>query len=176
MISNKDIVQAKEKKYETWWDKHYITLLRILFWYIYLPLLLFEKIEQLIEKQYTVNDKHTEKYLDKAFLGLITTYSEDNIIVLFGRGRMSNNFHVSHAFDSHDFIYNKCAGRKANRYFSQFKIEDIDKLVISYEIKGYTKIVINSWLDWEHAKREYNIKYCGDIDNAKAVIWIKKEG
>lgn len=44
-----------------------------------------------------------------------------------------------------------------------------------YEIDGYEKITINSWVEWESACRQFGFKRNWNSDYDKGVVFYKKE-
>lgn len=168
--------QKQEKKKNSsirkWWNKNSYKIARVVFFYIWIPIFVYEKIKDNRYKNLKYSDDITKKYLDKVMPKLVFHYEEDPNLILF---------HNTNDFGGIRFYWDLCSNwmtrkfKKETKYFSKFYGLVQKYIIEEYQIDGYEKIVLDNWIDWDRAKEKfgwYDTPY--NKDYAKGVVFYKE--
>lgn len=161
--------QRKESnKLRKWWSRNDYKVWRVLLFWLWIPIMLFNKKK---DKQYETmkySEERTKKYLDKVLPYLVSYWCDDHSCFLF-----------TTAGDMGDINFKALMRlprryRKQERYFTKFYEEVKAYIVRTYEIDGYEKFSILTYSDWQAAKEKFDwggTPYHDDI--AKGVVFYK---
>lgn len=159
-------------KIVSWWRKNNYKVLRVMLWYIYIPMMIHEKIVNRRIKNFSENKTKTRKYLDKAFPKIVAHYCPDISCILIVLGFDPNN---NGDFCTEDFKRGYVIGKKAAKYFSLLTIEQRKQMIIDYQIDGYKKMMLTNWQDWSKAEQKFNWPPNWGKDYDKGVVFYISE-
>lgn len=167
--------QKQEKKKNSsirkWWNKNAYKIARVIFFYIWIPILVCEKVKDSKYKNLKYSDDTTKKYLDKVMPKLVSHYEENPNLLLF---------HNTSDFGGIRFYWDLCSSwmqknfKKETQYFSKFHWLVQKYIIEEYQIDGYEKMILDNWTDWSKAKEKfdwYGVPY--NVDYAKGVLFYK---
>jgi hypothetical protein len=165
--------QKKKRNSSTrkWWKKNKHKIARVVLFYIWIPILLHEKIKNTRYKNLTYSNDTTQKYLDKVMPKLVYHYEEDPNLILF---------HDTEDFGGIRFYWDLCSNwmrktfKKETRYFGKFNKEVKNYIIQEYNIDGYKKMILSNWADWRKAQKLfgwYSTPY--NADYANGVVFYK---
>ena len=168
--------QKKEKRQNSpvrkWWSKNGYMVARIVFFYIWIPIWVHEKIKDARYKNLKYDDNITKKYLDKVMPNLVAHYGYSPNIILF---------HNTNDFGGIRFYYDLCSNwmagkfKKETRYFTKFHRRVQEYIIEEYQIDGYKKMVLDNWIDWDRAREKFD--WSGtpyNKDYAKGAVFYKE--
>lgn len=136
-----------------WWRKHKYAILRILLFWIWIPAICYEKIQEQRYKSIKYSDPLTKKYLDKILPDLVVQYEEDPNLLLFSEADDMGGIRLMSALTS-AFIYNKY--KTQYLYFKKFRQDVKDYILNEYEIDGYNKMKLFNSADWNAAREKFD--------------------
>ena len=149
--------KKQEKKQNSsllkWWRKNNYKVMRILFFYIWLPSAALEKIKENKYKNLAYSDELSKKYLDKVLPKLAARYEEDPNLMLF---HDTSDFGGIHIYWDLCSSWMKKKFRKEVQYFTKFNLQLKEFIIEKYLIDGYQKMVLNNWIAWEKAKEKFD--------------------
>lgn len=167
--------QKQERKRNSsmrkWWSKNSYKVCRVVFFYIWIPVFVYEKIKDAKYKNLKYDNNTTKKYLDKVMPKLVSHYEESPNLILF---------HNTSDFGGIRFYWDLCSNwmtrkfKKETKYFSKFYGLVQKYIIEEYQIDGYEKMVLDNWIDWDRAKEKfdwYDTPY--NKDYAKGVVFYK---
>ncbi len=160
--------RRENNKLKKWWRKNSYKVWRVLLFWLWLPMLLHEKISKKRYDAMKYSDKSNKKYLDKVLPYLVAYWEDDsNCFLMTEAGDMGGI-----RFKSLGYLPRKY--RKQERYFTKFYQEVKAYIVRTYEIDGYEKFPILTSGDWYAAKEKFDwggVPYSDDY--AKGVVFYK---
>lgn len=137
---NKEIVKAmnkKEKKisnFKKWWNKNDYKVYRVLFFYIYLPSVVYEKIKKYRRKQIVWSDERATEILNYYIPRRADWEDEDKAFFFFDNG-YGWSFHSAKKYlKRKDYAFWK-------KFGSSWCLEMREFLVKNFELEGFTKEV-----------------------------------
>lgn len=163
--------KKKNSSIRRWWRNNGFKILRVIFFYVWIPTLVHEKIKETRYKNLKYTDATTKKYLDKVLPKLVAHYEEDQNNILF---------HNTRDFGGINFYWDLCSSwmkgkfKKETQYFTKFSKQVQEFIIQEYNIPGYEKMVLNNWAAWNSAKEKFDWFYTPyDVDYAKGVAFYK---
>lgn len=167
--------QKQERKRNSsmrkWWSRNGYKVCRVVFFYIWIPVFVYEKIKDAQYKNLKYDNNTTKKYLDKVMPKLVSHYEESPNLILF---------HNTSDFGGIRFYWDLCSNwmtrkfKKETKYFAKFHGLVQKYIIEEYQIDGYEKMVLDNWIDWDRAKEKfdwYDTPY--NKDYAKGVVFYK---
>ena len=151
-----------------WWRYNSYKVWRVLLFWIWIPLLLLDIIDDKKYKAIKYNDETTKKYLDDVLPYLVSRCEEDPNCFLFTTASDMGGIYLNSLMNL------KSKYRKQERYFIKFYEEVRTYIVRTYEVDGYEKFPILTYSDWQTAKEKFDwgsTPYRDDI--AKGVVFYK---
>ena len=167
--------RKKSSKIRKWWHKNGYIVARILLFYIWIPYTLYDKYKNKKYNNLKYNDETTKKYLDRVLPDLAVYCDEGPNLILISNAD-------DYDYGGIDFLYDFCSSwmrkkhKKEKEYFTKFNYELQDYIIKSYQIKGYNKMCLLNWTDWDKAAEKfgwYDTPWHSDY--AKGVVFYKDE-
>ena len=164
--------KKKNSSIRKWWNKNCYKIMRIVLFYIWVPILVYTKIKDTKYKKLKYSDDTTKKYLDKVMPKLVYRCEEDLNLILF---------HNTQDFGGIRFYWDLCSNwmskkfKKETQYFAKFNAAVKDYIIQEYHIDGYEKMTLNNWVDWNRAKEKFNwydTPY--NVDYAEGVVFYRE--
>jgi hypothetical protein len=142
--------RRENNKLRKWWRKNDYKVWRILLFWLWLPIKLFDDTDKKRYKAIQYNDEITKKYLDKVLPYLVSYWREESdCFLITSAGDMGGiNFKA--------LMYLPRRYRKQQRYFVKFYEEVKTYIVRTFEIDGYKKFPILTSGDWYAAKEKFD--------------------
>ena len=109
----KQCIKQKKKQNNSvrkWWRKNAHKVARVIFFYIWLPCFIYEKIKDAKYKKLTYNNNLTKKYLDRVLPKLVAHYEEDPNVILF---------HNCEDFGGIRFYWDLCSNWMKKKFFQE---------------------------------------------------------
>lgn len=165
------VIKKREhhKRFSRWWDNNGYKIMRVVFWFIWIPMFLHEKYINRKRTSFVKNPKKTKKLFDKAFPKLVAAHCSDPNIIVIGLLDYGEFYGNDDIFTGYLFSDN-CLSKKVKRYFKALSPERREQLFLEYEIKGYKKIILSQDQDWEKAAKLFDWSI-GYSEPYKAVIF-----
>ena len=167
----------QKKKFSKWCDKTDYIIVKIVFFYIYYPLLFVQKCVDRKYDHIKYSDKKTRKYLDILIPRAIAhslKFIDGDLCHPEEYFMISNCYEFM--FDCFRFedVFFRARGNM-EMYLEKYKSASIDFLVNGYAINGYEKMKILDEKDWVEVKKMFpQIKSIpARIDNLGSVIFYK---
>lgn len=161
--------QRKENnKLLKWWSRNSYKVWRVLLFWVWIPIMLFDKTKDQQYKAMKYREETTKKYLDKVLPYLVSHWDEDPNCFLF------TTYSDMGGVNFRALMSLRRRYRKQERYFIKFYEEVKAYIVRTYEIDGYEKFPILTSADWYAAKEKFDwggTPYHDDI--AKGVVFYK---
>lgn len=164
---------AKKKRRENnklrkWWRENSYKILRVVLFWLWIPIKLFDDADDKKYKTMQYSDETTKKYLDKVLPYLVSYWGEE-----------SDCFLMTDAGDMGGINFKALLNlpnryRKQERYFTKFYQEVKAYIVRTYEVDGYEKFAIMTSGDWYAAKEKFDwggVPYSDKY--AKGVVFYK---
>ena len=164
--------QRERQKYGfgAWWNKNGYKVMRIILWFIWIPILLYEKYINRKRKSFVENSQTTKKWLNKTFPKIVACYCDDPSVIMI----MLTGYGECYAdIDPDTFCRCHCISKRARKYFRLLSHEQREQMILDYEIDGYKKIIVSHWQDWDKVINFFNWEdyYNYNKDYDKAVIF-----
>ena len=166
---DKAIKKRKGGCVKRWFRKNRGIILPIIFWYIWLPMLIIDKIKEHNYKTFVENPRKTKRYFDKAFVKLIAFECDDPTIIEVGLNFDEADLSVR------SFLYAPCLKGKHKRYFYRLGKERLSQIISEYEIDGYKKLYLDNWIAWDKAQQKFGWIENWDKDWEKAIVFYIEE-
>lgn len=158
-----------QKRFEVWWNKNGYKVGRIFLWFIWIPTVIGERIQENKKSRFIENPIETKRWLDKVFPKMVAHYctDEDNtILIMLGR-----DYEDYGDFSSESFTHSPAINKRTQRYFRLLTPKQREKMIIDYEIYGYNKILISNWQEWDKVTNMFNWYPNQHKDYCRAVIF-----
>ncbi len=171
---NKKQLETKVQKWrfllkiKAWWVNNGDKILSIILWFVYIPMIIYEKIADRIKKNFQENRLKTKKWLDKVFPKIAAYYCTDISHILVILGRVTNCYGD---FCTEDFRNRYAVGKRAAKYFELLSVQQREQMIIDYEIGGYKKMMLMNWQDWCKAERKFILPPNYNKDYDKGVVF-----
>ena len=161
--------REQRKRFSTWWNNNSYKVMRVIFWFIWIPMLLHEKYINRQRTSFVENPEKTKKLFDKAFPKLVASHYSDPSVIVVGLADYGEYYANDDIFTGYLFS-DSCLSKKAKRYFKALSSERREQLFLDYEIEGYKKIIISQDQDWERAAKffDWSLSYS---EPYKAIIF-----
>ena len=146
--------------------------MRVVLWFIWIPLLLYETCINLSRKRkFVENPEKTKKLFDKAFPKIIAEHYDDPsvIVVMF-----INSDEWFEDVSIGDFCYDSCLSKRIKKYFKSLPDWRIEQLLLDCEIDGYNKIIVSQYQDWNKVVKFFDWSPYFHAEHDKAVIFYDK--
>ena len=168
--------KKKEKreasKIRKWWQKHGVNIIRILLlWPLILPFECYRRYKDSVYKKMSYSDDITKKYLDKCLPALVAHCEESSDVFLFHNCDDYSGIRFFWAFNSSWF---RKKFKKQSLYFTKFSRETQDYITSNYQVEGYSKRVLDNWIDWKDACKRFDWGEPYNIDYVKGVVFYKE--
>ena len=161
--------RRENNRFKKWWRNNNYKVWRALLFWIWIPIVLWDNIDN---KHYTAmkySDEETKRHLDKVMPYLVAHWREE-----------PNCFLMTNASDMGGIRFRDGLWdlprkyRKQRRYFLKFYDYVTAYIVRKYQIEGYEKFPILTSGDWYSAKEKFDwggVPYSDDI--VKGVVFYK---
>lgn len=164
--------KRREHGFGVWWDRNGYKVMRVVLWFIWIPLLLYETCINLSRKRkFVENPEKTKKLFDKAFPKIIAEHYDDPsvIVVMF-----INSDEWFEDVSIGDFCYDSCLSKRIKKYFKSLPDWRIEQLLLDCEIDGYNKIIVSQYQDWNKVVKFFDWSPYFHAEHDKAVIFYDK--
>lgn len=160
--------RRENNKIRKWWHKNSYKVWRVLLFWLWIPIVLFDKKRNKQYKRMQYSIETTKKYLNKVLPYLVSYWGEE-----------PNCFLITSASDMGGIDFRALMNlprryRKQEIYFTKFYQEVKAYLVRTYQVDGYAKFPILTYEDWQAAKEKFDwggTPYNDDV--AKGVVFYK---
>lgn len=164
--------KRQNNKLRKWWNKNDYKVLRVLFFYIWIPTWLCEKHRANKYRKLVWLPETAKKYLDKVLPYLVRNETEHEEILFTNADDMGGiKFYWSFSRLEKVKRY-----KTAARYLCKFNQQVKQFIIEEYQIEGYQKMILDNWTLWDKAAKKFDW-YSGpwDKDYAVGVIFYKEE-
>ena len=141
---NKEVLKAmnkKEKKisnFKKWWNKNNYKVCRVLFFYIYLPSVVYEKIKKHIRKQIVWSEERATEILNY-YIPRSSEWDDEKKEFFFFDNGYGWNFRLAKKYlKRKDYAFWK-------KFGSSWCLEIREFLVKDFELEGFTKEVVEDY-------------------------------
>lgn len=167
----KSVIEKKHKKNKSillWWHRNGHKIMRVILWFVWIPLCLYERHSNIKKKNFIENPIKTKKWIDKVFPKMVAHYcnDEDAILIILGTDPDSYG-----DFSINDFTNKSIVGKQAKKYFELLTFEQREKMIVDYTIDGYEKMLLSCWQDWSKAEQQFGWDTNWNKDFCKAVVF-----
>ena len=160
--------RRENNKLRKWWRRNDYKVWRVLLFWVWIPIKLFNKRSDKQYKGIQYSIETTKKYLNKVLPYLVSYWNEEPDCFLItnagdmGGIRFRALMHLPRRY------------KKQQRYFTKFYEEVKAYIVRTYEVDGYEKFPILTYDDWQNAKEKFDwggTPYNDDV--VKGVVFYK---
>ena len=167
--------RKKNNKLRKWWRHNGYKILRVVLFWLYIPVVCWEKFKDKRYKNLQYDDTTTKKYLDKVLPKLAVHEGMDPTHILIAHIYESDvqciRFHLTFG---RAWMWKRY--KKASRYLTEFSQQVEAYIMNTYQIDGYKKMTFNNFDDWRAAKNMFEWDYVPwDCERANGVLFYKED-
>lgn len=165
--------RRNNSKLHKWWCKNKHKILRVVLFWIYIPMLCYEKLKDRQYKALKYDDNVTKKYLDKLLPKIVVRKGVDPARILITNTDDYDSVRFYWDFDS---AWMRRKHKNAARYLSKFSKRVETYIMDTYQIDGYKKMVFNNFNDWKAAKDIFGWEYVPwNYENSHGALFYEEE-
>lgn len=161
-------INKKDSRLAAWWHKNDYKVMRVVLWFIWIPMWLHRKYVFRKKKQFVEIPSKTKKWLDKVFHKMVAHYCNEaeEILIVLGSDRENCG-----DFSTNDFANYNGIGKRAKKYFELLTSEQRQQMIMGYDIEGYEKKLLLCRSDWEEIEQQLGWDTNWNEDYCKAVVF-----